>query len=296
MKLFKTMIVFFIVAGILLVIGGIAMGASFGDITTLITNDEDYQLVDPYTYQETIQTLEVDVTTRNVVIVPSEDDSISVSYYEKEDDIWSVTLVDHVLKVTLDEEFTINHWFSWSFASREVLTLTISIPASQSFDIDAMTNTGDIIVNHFLNVGDLNLKTDTGRIDIEDIDAASATLDTATGSVHYDLGHIDTKLSIDTNTGSVYITSVEVYQIDVNVDTGSIYLNQVDASKIDLKSNTGSIYTTDLDLTNRTLKLQTDTGTVKVNNLSEGNEYNLVLTDSNYYLNATTDTGSINIS
>lgn len=296
MKLFKTMIVFFIVAGILLVIGGIAMGATFEDITTFITNDQDYQLVDPYTYQETIQTLEVDVTTRNVVIAPSEDDMISVSYYEKEDDIWNVTLVDHVLKVTLDEEFTISHWFSWSFASREVLTLTINIPANETFNIDATTNTGDIVLSHFLNVETLNLKTDTGRIDVEDVDATSATLDTATGSVHYDLGNIDTKLSIDTNTGSVYISNVDTYQIDVNVDTGSIYLNQVNSNKIDLKSNTGSIYTTDLDLTNRTLKLQTDTGTVKVNNLSQGNEYNLVLTDSNYYLNATTDTGSINIS
>ncbi|QWB95941.1 DUF4097 domain-containing protein [Mycoplasmatota bacterium] len=295
MKIFKSLLVIIVIAGLALIAIGFAIGASFTSVFAGLSSNDDYTLEDTETYSETLSDIVLDLETRNVEITSTTDDFISIDYYSKEDDTWLFDFNRGVLEITQDEPSGIFNWFSWTLPTSNYLDVIITIPEAYSFDVDVKTNTGDISLENFDALGDISLVTDTGSVSVELIDAVSLYLESDTGSLKVKDVNADEDITLDTSTGSADIENTTCESLSVDLSTGSIDIDDVVANKIDLDTNTGSIDVEGINLTNRTLRLSTDTGSVKVNGNDQGDTYNLILTDEDFYLTADTNTGSIRI-
>ena len=296
MKIFKIVVISSIFIGIIFIGVGIVSGATFSNVFNQAFDNVSYVLQDPLTYEEDIILLDVDVTTRNIVIEPSEDEYIHITYYQSDTEIWDIDLINQVLQIKLTNTNTWNSIFNWSFVSNATLTLTIQIPEAQVFDAIVKTNTGDIKLSDFQALEEVNLMTDTGRIEVKEISCDDLILESDTGDINVKNVIVNNDITIDESTGTVEINNATSDGLFIEVNTGSIYLDDVISNKIDLGTDTGTIKTTGLNLENRTLNLETEIGNVKVNGQSQGSEYHITHSNADFYLNANTDTGSIEIS
>ena len=296
MKFFKGLIITIVILGLGLIAAGFALGADFINISDHMMSDDDYTLVDDVSFTESIDNLVVDVQTRNVIIKPSDDENIHITYFEHEDDTWEVTLTNGELNISQDRQsgFMMG-WFNWGWLSGDILTLTIEIPNTYAFDVDVITNTGKVEMSDFANLGTTSLESDTGTVKAIDLTVDSLKVKTDTGSIYVTRVTSTGDADIDGSTGSAHIKDSTFDAIDVNVNTGSIEIEDSIINKMDLQADTGSIDVSGVDLTNRTLRLSTDTGSVRVNGDSQGDSHNVIYDDPNFYINADTDTGSVNI-
>jgi len=295
MKIFRSLLIIIVIAGLALIAIGFATGASFTSVFDGLSSNDDYTLEDTVTYTETLSSIVLDLETRNVEITSTTDDFISIDYYSKEDDTWLFDFNSGVLEITQDEPSGIFNWFSWTLPTSNYLDVIITIPEAYSFDVDVKTNTGNVSVIGFDTLNEVSLVTDTGKLVVESIDADSIYLESDTGSLKVKDVEVVTDITLDTSTGDANIDNIVCDLLSVDINTGSIDINDVVANQLDLDTNTGSISIEGVVLINRTLRLSTDTGSVKVNGNDQGNTYNLILSDSDFYINADTNTGSISI-
>jgi|GEM_PF-4673594 len=295
MKLIKWLIIIVFVTGLVLMGVGIAYGGSFDDVVDTVSSGDDYVLQDPITYEDPLTQLIIDVAIRDISIQTTEDEHITIEHYRRDNEDWSITFEDGVLLITQESRRIFSFDWTWLWSSNHRMDLIIKIPSTYEFDIHANTDTGRIELSGFQSLGDVLLETNTGKIEVEEIDATKLNLYTDTGSIYLDEADVLEDIDIDTDTGSVHVDHTSSNSIVVEVSTGSINLTDVEINQVDLKSNTGSIEVSGIDLTNRTLRLSTDTGNVKVNGDSKSDDYNLILSDSSFYIDADTDTGNVRI-
>lgn len=318
MKIFKVLVVSILIIGIIAVVGGFALGANMAGVFDGLNQSDDYVEQETIYFDENISYIDIDVKTRNIIISSSDVEEISIDHYRKEDDTWVIEIVDGTLNISQDEPNHIFGWFNFGFFVGDYRDVEIIIPEEYTFDIDVKTNTGTIDVSGFdeeHQLGDVILSSDTGTINLNDIDASTIDLESDTGAVKVkniktsslkmdtDTGRVvidevvaTTSIMASTSTGSADISNVETPLIDISVNTGSIDVENVEANQIDLESNTGSIDIKGVNMTNRTTTLKTDTGSVKVNGQDQGKTYQANYANANsFYLNAETDTGSIKI-
>lgn len=296
MKIIKFLIlILFIVAALFIGIG-FASGATWDSLFESVTSNDDYVAQEPIVYDTSITSLVIDAETRDIKIMSTDASDITINHYRIENEIWTISLVDSVLLITQQDAPGINGWFNWRLASSELDDIIIEIPAIYIFEIDVMTHTGTIDLNDFDELNDVMLETDTGSIRVNDITSTHLDVSSDTGSITLDNINVSDDTVVETNTGSATITSLSTQNLSVDLNTGSINIETLVANQIDLLNNTGSINVNGIDLTNRSMFLKTDTGSVNVNGTSQGHLYQITHDDQSFYINAETDTGSINIS
>ncbi len=295
MKFIRNLIIIILILGAVFIGVGFASGASWDNLFDVVTLTDDYVEQDPIVYAETIHTLDVDVETRHVKISSTDEDEITINHYRIETEIWEISLTDGVLAISEQDMPGIGGWFNWRipFGNRD--DILISIPETYAFEIDVITNTGGISLNGFDMLTTVSLETDTGSIDVENISATDLNVSSDTGSLNMEDVSVDQDVILETNTGSMNMTNVSSVTLDVMINTGSIGISGLTADQIDLMTDTGSINVSGVELNNRTLHLQTDTGSIHVRGQNQGNTYNYEGSDSTFYIDADTDTGSISI-
>lgn len=295
MKIFKVLIVSILIIGIVAVVGGFALGANMSGVFDGLNQRDDYVEQDTLYFDENISQIDIDVETRNIMISSSDVDQISIDHYRKDDDTWVIEIVDGVLTISQDEPNQVFGWFNFGFFVGDYRDVEIIIPEDYTFSLDVVTNTGTINLKD-IDASNIDLESDTGAVKVENIKTQSLVMDTDTGRVVIDEVVATTSIIASTSTGSADVLNVETPKIDISVNTGSIDVENLEANQIDLESNTGSIDIKGINMTNRTTKLKTDTGSVKVNGQDQGKTYQVNFANSNsFYLNAETDTGSIKI-
>jgi DUF4097 and DUF4098 domain-containing protein YvlB len=116
----------------------------------------------------------------------------------------------------------------------------------------------------------MNIQTDTGTINLSDIQADHLTVHTDTGSIH--VGHFQGKdIHLETDTGPIEVEKGEG-DIRFKTDTGSIRAGlQHIGHSIDMETDTGSIQVDHVDGADTTqtgsqslIHLKTNTGSIKL--------------------------------
>lgn len=334
MKLLSKLITLIFVVGLILLIIAFASGVNFTNLSTYFNDDESYS--DPIIYETTtaIDTIQTDLSTRNVIIKTTTDDHITVTYRMHDDDTWIVNEEAGVLHIEQTQKPIIFHWFNFKFASYEILTVTIDIPESWVLSYDLNSGTGDVIYNegplHALDVsvnsgtgkaefdqvsmtvlnihletgvanlsnlditGNLDVKSSTGTLTLNHVDAADISLDTETGRVicDYVTGSV---LQAETSTGRVQVSYTNIVgAMDISTSTGSIALTNTLASSFDLSSNTGKVTFASSVPMDLRYDLSTSTGDVTVNNNDQGNKHQT--STGSILLKVRVSTGDIEVS
>jgi len=317
MKIFKIVMITIVSLGILFITLGLIIGGSFIGVIDIFNQSDEYEKQDTIYFDQEITSIYMDLETRNIQIISSDESQITIDYYEKEGDTWDITLNQGVLSIEHEEEKGIFNWFNLGFIEQDVKTIIIMIPYTYQFDMDVETNTGDVSVKNFdqdnhlgevlieSNTGDVSMdtvfanhvemETDTGSIKVKHATMQSLDMETDTGDIIIDDVVVEKNIEAESSTGSTSVNNVTAQSISVVMHTGDIDVEDVTIDQIDLKTNTGDIEVVGVDLLNRTINLSTSTGDVEFDGHEQGKTYTYVGSLENYYIVAKTNTGDIEI-
>ena len=279
-------------AGVLIcVISFILLGRNFSKLSTVgyVTRTHEPE--------GSFENISIDADTEKIKLVPSDNEGCRVVCYEEEKNPFDVRVDGDTLRIDRKNEKPQLHFGivldspsitvylpkeKYGELDVDADTGSVSVPGDFSFDsIDIELDTGDVQLRAGAT-GDIQVRTDTGDIDIEDITAATLSVGTGTGRARLKAVRCG-KLISKGDTGDLTLEDVLADELfDLQRDTGDIKLTECDAGDIYIRTDTGSV--TGTILTEKVFWTQTDTGRVNVPESGTGGKCEI-----------TTDTGSIRI-
>lgn len=311
--------VWLIVAASLVLIGCIlfvgVMSMLKWDFTKLSTGkyeNNDYKIHEDY------QHISIIIDTADIVFVPCESTTPSVSCYEQKNNKHSVSVKDGTLEIEIVDT---RKWYEntginfgtpkiavyipegeYGKLSVKASTGNVEIPEMFKFrSIDISVSTGDV-KNYASALEGVKIKTTTGNICIEDASADSLDLTASTGKVTASGVTCEGDITVGVSTGKTYLSNIRCKSVISSGSTGDILLKNViaterfsierstgnvkfdgsDAAEIFVKTDTGDV--SGNLLTDKVFITKTDTGDVDVPKTVTGGRCEI-----------TTDTGDIEI-
>ncbi len=334
MKFLSKLIILIFIVGLVLTIIAFSSGVNLSNLGSFFVDDESYSDPIEYISTTTIEHLNVDVDTRNIIVSSTSGDSIIVTYRSHEDDIWTLSESAGTLNIIQTTKPFLFNWFNFKFASYDILTVAIEIPESLILNHSIHSATGDIIYSNGLSIAyDMNLETQTGEVELDHIDMDSLSIDLDTGSIHLsylnvsgdldannhtgsiNLSHVDanlinldnhtgrvtgdyvnaTKLTGETSTGKVQISHANISgMMDLSSATGNVVITDCIATGYDLSSGTGSVTFTSSTALDLRYDLDTSTGNITVNGDDQGDKHST--STGSILLKISVSTGNITVS
>ncbi len=310
--------IWIIAAFALILIGGAVFAASmqrngwdFGSLGSgkLVTRTADVG--------ERFDSISIKSDTEDIAFLPSEDGKCRVVFEEREKEPHNAAVIDGVLNI---ESKDLRSWaervsfFGGSMKiavylpetvyvalSIDETTGDIAIPADFGFDsIDIKADTGDVDCR--ASARTLRVRTSTGDIRAEGIDANEIELAVSTGRVEVANVSCRGGLSITVSTGRAFLADVKCGSFSTTGSTGDITLRNVgvdgllkierstgdvrfdrcDAAELEIETDTGSV--TGTLLTEKVFIVKSDTGRIDVPESVTGGKCRV-----------TTDTGDVKI-
>lgn len=267
-----------ITAGILVVLGlalfAAAMAAHGWNFTGL--NTAKYETC-THEISDSFNSISLYTNTADIIFVPSENGTCSVTCYEPEYARHDVSVQDGTLTV---REVNTREWYDNINITSETPRITLSLPDAEYRGLFISESTGDIeipkdfrfermeisastgdITNRASASDTIKITTSTGGIRVENVSAAALDLSVSTGRVVVADADCTGNVSIHVSTGEAYLTDVTCENIFSDGNTGEIDLrNVLAAGKISIERSTGDVEFDCCDAAE--LFIQTDTGDV----------------------------------
>ena len=269
-----------LLTGGLLFVGVMAMAK--WDFTKVSTTKYE---INEHKITETYREVSLQVTDGNVTLLPSEDGETRVVCHDQKR-VKHVALVENGSLIVKAEDT--RRWYDYiSFFSFGAPSVTVYLPAGAYGDLSVTGNVGDVTVPSDFSfesvkvtvrtgdvrlsastTGAMGLKTDTGRIFVENVTAGDMTLSTTTGGVT--LMGVDClgSVTVTVSTGVARLTDVSCKSLVSEGGTGDLHLKNVVAEEaFSLTRGTGDVTFDGCDAA--VLAVKTTTGDVKGSLLSE---------------------------
>jgi len=203
-----------------------------------------------------------------VQITESSDEQIKVVLRETDKIGYEISAKDGKLDISEENRKKWYDFIGFSFESTEVL---VYLPEAEYGDINVKVNTGIVNLDGVC-VSDIRLTTDTGAVTVSADVNGDVYLESDTGKVSAKLSGTPERVEISCDTGSVSVNDTKCNSLDVQTATGRIELSHVICrDKLNLEADTGDIKLTKCDATE--IKIETDTGDVTGTLLSEKDIY-----------------------
>lgn len=221
----KVFIVLFFI-GIGLVVVGLALTkGDFSKVVNAFTVAEDYTYIDRDSYVS-INEILVDLTSNNISLYKSEDESIRITYYESEYDKINVTAEDGKLSVIGEYKYKFR-FFDFRIKPKEYKKVDIYLPNSFA--------------------GEVAIKLTSGELDILDFNLESLDIDLTSGDINLKNVNINTNLKVILTSGDAILDNVNVTNdATFNFTSGALSVNKMVANKIDVDLTSGSGKLTDI--------------------------------------------------
>lgn len=255
-----------ILIGFAMVVVGLITGFDFNSILTIASGSEEYGEIKSASTSQEIHTISFTVDTRSVVFHLVDDDHVRLTYYEHETkDIWTFDDTNGVYTITQKEKPQWFNIFNFRFISEEIKTIHVHLPKNNVYTINTQTAVGSIRMQFDSDqtFNQLTLESNTGSIYLKHILTPLLTLDTDTGSIDLQDVKVDGNAILDSDTGSLSLIDVTTANLDLSTDTGSIILSRVLANDLNARVSTGKISINQSSFQGD-IKAQTSTGDVTI--------------------------------
>ena len=274
--------IWLITAASLVVIGCIIFGGVMSMLNwDFIKLSSSKYVTNYYEINEEYTNISIVSKTTDVVFVPSESQTTSVTFYEQKNNTHTVAVKDGTLEIAM-----IKKW-QYSGFNFETPKITVHIPQGDYGALLIKTNTGDVkipaefkfesidilgktsgIANYASAAKHVKIKTTTGHISVENISASEVNLSVSTGDVNVSGLNCGGDVTVGVSTGDTSLSNVACKNIISGGSTGDIYLDNVIASeKMSIERSTGDVKFNSSDAAE--IYVNTDTGDVRGNLLSE---------------------------
>lgn len=223
----------------------------FAKLSTAKYENNDYEI------HEAIQHISVITDTADIVFVPSEGSIVSVSCYEQEGNMHSVSVKDGTLEI---KNIDTRKWYEYIGFNFDTPKITVYIPEGEYGKLSVKASTGD--VKYYASaLEDVKIKTTTGNICIEDASIGSLDLTVSTGKVTVSGVTCEGDIAVGVSTGKTYLSNIQCKNFTSSGSTGDISLNNVIATeKLSINRSTGDVKFDSSDAAE--IYIETDTGDV----------------------------------
>ena len=271
-----------------------------------------------YTVNEKFENIKIVANTEDVILLPSDDESVKVIFYEEEKIKHTANVTDNTIIIDRTNE---KRWSDYIGINSDCQKTTVYLPSGLWGALDVKLITGDISLSPALSFTDINIeasttdvecnssatnnvkiKLGTGDITISGISASSLDLVVTTGKISLTDATVDGNISIKVSTGKSSLDGVACKNLiseggtgdlklqsvvatgsfSIKRSTGDVELKSCDAAEIFIKTDTGDVCGS--LLTEKVFITKTDTGKVVVPSSINGGRCEI-----------TTDTGDIKI-
>ncbi len=316
----KTTKKWIVTAASFVLVGGIIFGGvmsmlkwDFTKLSTVRYENNEYEILEDY------QHISIITNTADIVFIPSEDPTTSVSCYEQKGNLHSVSVKDGTLEIEIVDT---RKWYEYIGIHFGTPKITVHIPQGEYGKLSVKASTGDVeipevfkfrsidilestgnVKNYASALEDVKIKTTTGSISVEDASAGSLDLTASTGKVTVSGVICEGDIAVGVSTGKTYLSNIRCKNFTSSGSTGDISLKNVvaeetffikrstgnvkfdgsDAAEIFVETETGDVRGS--LLSDKIFIAQTDTGSVDVPKTATGGKCEI-----------TTITGDINIS
>ena len=173
--------------------------------------------------------------------VRSDDSQIHVTYYESDREFYDIRTENGTLEIVYRND---RKWYEKLFnLNFQQISVTVALPDEYVGAIAADTSNSTVTVTGLDIDGDMNLKTDNGRIEIRDSSAMNISAVTSNGAVL--LKGVETGAGIRAETSNGRMTAELVRcgtELTLTTSNGAVSLDSIFAGEaITLKSSNGSI-------------------------------------------------------
>ena len=297
-----------------IIVGGVMcmLGWDFAKLSTVKYETNCYDI------QESFKHLSIVSDSADIVVLPSQNGTYSVTCHEQKNLSHSVCVTEGTLVIRVADT---RKWYDHIGIHLGTPQITVSIPQGEYGSLTIKNSTGNIEIPegfHFeeIDITDstgivtllasaqnaVRIKNSTGSIRVENISAGSVDLTTTTGKITASnvICPEDVKITVSTgktmlanitcqnliskgNTGNISLTSVIAAEaFSIQRTTGDIRFDGSDAAEILIKTDTGSV--TGSLLTTKTFIIHTSSGHINVPKTTTGGKCEI-----------TTSTGDIKI-
>lgn len=264
----------------------------FAKLSTAKYENNDYEI------HEAFHHISVITDTADIVFVPSEGSIVSVSCYEQEGNMHSVSVKDGALEI---KNIDTRKWYEYIGFNFDTPKITVYIPEGEYGKLSVKASTGDVeipevfkfksvdisvstgdVKNYASALEDVKIKTTTGNICMEDASIGLLDLTVSTGKVTVSGVTCEGDIAVGVSTGKTYLSNIRCKNFTSSGSTGDISLNNVIATeKLSINRSTGDVKFNSSDAAE--IYIETDTGDVTGS----------LLTDKVFIIQ--TGTGKINV-
>ena len=280
-----------IIAIIALVIGG----ALFG-FAAIQNGGFDFQptVTRTETVDDNFDKILAGLDVADTEILPATDGKCTLVIVENEKRPHTVSVKDGVLRIDRTEK----KWYEHISLFPTRYKITLYLPETDYTALNIEADTGDVTVDKAFTFRDIDIKsdtgkielyasaentcaleTDTGKITVKNVSAASFSAERSTGNLTVDgltvsgsafiegstgrteLNHIDVggRLTIETNTGDMTANTLKAESLSINGDTSRIHVTNAEIrTTVDIKNDTGDVSLANMKAAS--LSLEIDTG------------------------------------
>ncbi len=208
-------------------------------------NEGEFELHEESYTKEQFESFTFDFDNRDIYVLPSEEENISIKFYVNEKEDFEYNDETDELSITIDYQWQRNI-FSFSFPkNRTYYKVYLYVPASFfAYNFDFTSKNGYIKVEDILLLGDVDLKTSNGDLEITNSSVNQISMNTSNGKLNLANISVTGDLEGRTSNGRVNATNIEASKIELRTSNGRIIAEDLNSKYIKLNTSNGEIDST----------------------------------------------------
>ena len=197
-----------------------------------------------------------------IKIEPSDNDITKLVFFEKKKRPYEFFVQDSVLTVRPAKA----KWYNFIKIGIDRSQIKLYVPKSMLDEISVKSNVGDVDISSIICNGAIDIQTNTGHINSENISCGIFETKGNTGSVSLSGLIAKESVSIKRNSGKVFLNDCHSPEIFVKTNTGKVCGHLPSNTVFEVRTNTGKIETPQIPIGETVgvrCEIKTNTGNVK---------------------------------
>lgn len=255
-----------IVAGIIIVISAFAVnGFRWPNVTVNLahmTSEPVNYIKKTVDIKDKFSSIEVkSASDVDVAVKKASGDTSYVEYYDCENLTHHVDVSDGVLRITADDSRNVAFNVSIGLYTGAWPSVTVYLAGTEYDDLKIMTSSGDIDMEYYLLVGNIDIEASSGDVTVNGSNSDSLTIATRSGNIKIDSASSkDTRISA--NSGDVSLGDVVTDNVDLKTSSGNITSGSIKAKRINGRASSGDVMIRDCDASE--INIMTNSGDVSI--------------------------------
>lgn len=255
MKLFIKILYGTLALSIILMVAGVASGATIESVFIALNDISSYEAYDEY-IDLTFEDIKINTEGKNIDIVFSDSaQQVQITYHLKSKETLEISTDNSdTLEITHEKEHSIFNWFSFGYQPIMMQTIYIVLPTAFSGDVDITALAGNLYLK-----GNFN----------------SIKIDLSAGNVNIRESEITNNIEVNCAAGNIDIIDTIVHGTIVTIlNAGNLSINSTDAAAYQIEVSAGNLnIALPLNTESYSFDLGVNFGRISLNNTNVSNTY-----------------------